>query len=97
MFMEGEDYFQHPQIFPFMVPEFYGELDERTRKTLFWEKIMQPNQPFKFAEEKLFHIMPICWTNEPRNLSRKLRVPVETIEVTQKTLLYQSLLNSVPV
>jgi len=51
MYMEGEDYFQHPQIYPFMVPKFYGEIDERTRKTLFWEKIMQPNQPFKFAEE----------------------------------------------
>ena len=41
--------------------------------------------------------MPICWTNEPLNLSRKTGMPVETINVTQKTLLYKSLLNSVPV
>jgi hypothetical protein len=41
--------------------------------------------------------MPICWTNVPRNLSRKTGMSVERIELTQKTLLYQSLLNSVPV
>ena len=41
--------------------------------------------------------MPICWTNVPKNLSRKLDIPVEIIEVTQKTLLYQSLVNSAPV
>lgn len=41
--------------------------------------------------------MPICWTNLPKNLSRKLDIPVEIIEVTQKTHLYQSLGNSDPV
>ena len=60
-------------------------------------KIMQPGQPFAFANDKKLYSKPICWTNKPSNLSRKLRMPVETIEETQKTLLYQSLLNSNPV
>jgi hypothetical protein len=97
MSMEEGDHFQKPPIYPFTVPEFYGELDESIRNTLFWEKMWQPNQPFEFAKQKMPHTMPICWTNLPRNLSRKLKLPVETIETTQKTLLYQSLLNSIPV
>jgi hypothetical protein len=97
MSMRKGDHFQHPQIYPFIVPEFYSYFDEDIRKNLFWEKIMQPNQPFKFAEEKMLHIMPICWTNVPKLLSMNTGMPIETIEETQKTLLYQSLLNSVPV
>ena len=45
----------------------------------------------------MLHSKPICWTNNPANLSRKLKMPVKTIEETQKTLLYKSLLNSAPV
>ena len=44
----------------------------------------------------MLYSKPICWTNVPENLSWKLDMPVETIEETQKTLLYQSLLNSTP-
>jgi hypothetical protein len=40
--------------------------------------------------------MPICWTNVPGNLARKLGIPVEKIEMTQKTLLSQSLKRTVP-
>ena len=58
---------------------------------------MQPNEPFDFADNKNLHITPICWTNVPANLARKLEMPVETIEMTQKKLLYQSLLNSAPI
>ena len=57
---------------------------------------MQPDQPFMFAKDKMLHINPICWTNEPELLSETMEMPVETIAETQKTLLYQSLLNSVP-
>ena len=58
---------------------------------------MQADQPFQFSEDKKLYSKPICWTNNPANLSRKLKMPVKTIEETQKTLLYQSLLNSTPV
>jgi hypothetical protein len=58
---------------------------------------MQQDQPFMFAKDKMLHTKPICWSNEPENLSRRLEMPVETIEETQKTLLNQSLLNSTPV
>ena len=47
--MERGDYFQHPQIYPFSAPEFYGDFDENIRNNLFWEKMMQPNEPFDFA------------------------------------------------
>lgn len=47
--------------------------------------------------DKMLLSKPICWTNNPRNLSRKLKIPVIEIEETQKTLLYQSLLNSMSV
>ena len=60
-------------------------------------KIRQPGQPFEFAKHKLLQSKPICWTNNPANLSRKLKMPVKTIEETQKTLLYKSLLNSATV
>lgn len=60
-------------------------------------KIMQPGRPFEFAKDKSLHSKPICWTNKPANLSRKLKMPVKTIEEAQEALLYQSLLNSAPV
>ena len=41
--------------------------------------------------------MPICWTNVPVLLNLNTEMPVQTIEVTQKTVLLQSLKNSVPV
>jgi hypothetical protein len=43
-------------------------------------KIMQPSQPFKFAEDKKLHSYPICWTNKPKFLARKLEIPANTIE-----------------
>ena len=58
---------------------------------------MKPGQPFMIAEEKKLLSMPICWTKYPKILSKKLKIPVEKIEETQKKLLYQSLLNSTPV
>ena len=95
--MESGDYFQYPNYYPFKVPESYNDVDENTRKELFWVKMMQPDQPFKFADDKMLHSKPICWTNKPKQLSNSLDMPVKTIEETQKTLLYQALLNSVPV
>jgi hypothetical protein len=59
--------------------------------------MMQPHQPFKFAENKKLHSKPICWTIKPKKLSKTLNIPVETIEEKQKTLLYQSLRNSAPI
>jgi hypothetical protein len=44
----------------------------------------------------MLYTKPICWTNEPDNLARRLGKTLEKIEKTQKTLLYQSLLNSTP-
>ena len=58
---------------------------------------MKPDLPFDVAKDQMLYTKPICWTNEPDNLSRRLQMPVETIEETQKGLLYQSLINSVPV
>jgi hypothetical protein len=95
--MEFGDYFQYPKENPFKVPEHYNEEDnEDITKEFFWMKIMQPHQPFYFAKDKMLFSKPICWTNKPANLCRRLRMPVKTIEETQKTLLYQSLLNSAP-
>ena len=96
--MEGGDYFQCPNEEPFKVPEYYNDVDdEDTRKELFWVKLMQPDQPFEFSMDKRLFSKPICWTNKPANLFRKTKIPVKTIEQTQKILLYQSLLNSAPV
>jgi hypothetical protein len=95
--MEHGDYFQYPSKEPFKVPEHYNDVDAESRKELFWEKLMQPGQPFAFAKAKSLHSKPICWTNKPAILLRKLKIPVKTIEETQKQLLYQSLLNSTPV
>ena len=95
--MENGDFFVHPKEDPFKVPEYYNDLDEDIRNDLFWVKMMQADQPFEFAKGKMFRSKPICWTNKPGNLSRKLKIPVKTIEETQKSLLYQSLLNSNPV
>ena len=95
--MESGDYLQCPKEEPFKVPEDYNEEDDESRKELFWVKIMQPGRPFEFAKDKSLHSKPICWTNKPANLSRKLKMPVKTIEETQEALLYQSLLNSAPV
>ena len=58
---------------------------------------MQPGQPFEFAQDKMLISKPICWTNKPSMLKRKLKIPVKTIEETQILLLYQSLLNSTSV
>jgi predicted GTPase len=49
--MESGDYNQYPKGALFNEPEDYNEEDEITRKDRFWVKIMQPYQPFKFAEE----------------------------------------------
>jgi hypothetical protein len=95
--MERGDYFQYPESDAFKVPEFYAELQEIIQKNLFWVKIMQAGQPFEFAKNKMLYTKPICWTNEPENLSWRLDMPVEKINETQKTLLYQSLLDSAPV
>jgi hypothetical protein len=66
-----------------MVPEEYDDInDENIRKELFWVKIMKPYQPFEFAKDKMLNSKPICWTNNPNNLSRKLRIAVKTIEET---------------
>jgi hypothetical protein len=53
--MESGDYFQFPEEAPFKVPEYYNEFDYETQKELFWEKIMQPGQPFSFVKEKSFY------------------------------------------
>jgi hypothetical protein len=68
--MQSGDYFQYPNEYPFKVPEAYNDpcLDDEMRNELFWVKMMQPYQPFKFAEEKMLHSKPICWTNKPANL-----------------------------
>jgi hypothetical protein len=58
---------------------------------------MKPDLPFDVAKDQMLYTKLICWTNEPDNLSRRLQMPFETIEETQKGLLYQSLINSVPV
>ena len=70
--MEKGDYFQYPKDNPFKVPEHYNKFKENIRKRQFWVRIMQPDQPFEFAKEKMLHTKPICWTNEPDNLSRRL-------------------------
>jgi hypothetical protein len=66
-----------------MFPEYYDCVDdENILKELFWVKIMKPYQPFEFAYDKMLHSKPICWTNNPKNLFRKLRIPVKSIEET---------------
>jgi hypothetical protein len=57
---------------------------------------MKKDQPFEFAENRKLTSKPICWTNKPLLLSKKLGEKVITIEETQKKLLFQSLLNSAP-
>jgi hypothetical protein len=74
--------FQYPKQYPFKFPEFYNKHKEIIRKNLFWVRMMQPGQPFQFAKDKMLHSNPICWTNEPDNLSFRLDIPVETIEET---------------
>jgi hypothetical protein len=49
---------------------------------------MQPDQPFDFAKKKMLYSKPICWTNKPANLARKLKMKAKTIEETQMKLLY---------
>jgi hypothetical protein len=80
--MEIGDYIQYPKEVPFKVPEFYNEVDEEIRNELFWEKMMKPYQPFEFAKDKILNSKPICWTNKPANLFRKLNMPIKTIEET---------------
>ena len=82
--MEDGDYFQNPKEDPFEVPESYKGLDDECRNELFWVKIMKPDLPFDFAKNKKLHIQPICWTNRPANLFRKIKIPVKTIEETQR-------------
>ena len=74
--MERGDYFQYPPKGPFKVPETeeYNEADEVVRNELFWVKIMQPGLPFDFAKNLSLISKPICWTNKPANLSRKLKI-----------------------
>ena len=57
---------------------------------------MKKDQPFKFAENKKLTSKPICWTNMPARLSKRLGEKASAIEETQKRLLHQSLLNSAP-
>ena len=45
----------------------------------------------------MLHSQPICWTTKPKKLSKTLKISDKTIEETQETLLYQSILNSAPV
>jgi hypothetical protein len=80
--MERGDYFQYPKEKPFKVPEDYNDEDEEDREDRFWMKLMKPNQPFKFAEDKMLQSKPICWTIKPARLSNKLRMPIKTIEET---------------
>jgi hypothetical protein len=67
--MKSGDHLQYPNVGQFTVPEYYNKHDERYRKNLFWEKMMKPHQPFKFAEVKRLPSNPICWTNESAILS----------------------------
>ena len=53
--MQSGDYFQYPNEYPFKVPENYNYVDKDTRNELFWVKMMQPDQPFKFAEDEMLH------------------------------------------
>ena len=50
MVMEGGDHIQYPKDVPFKVPEHYQFYDdEDIQKELFWNRIMQPCQPFMYA------------------------------------------------
>ena len=81
--MSDGDYFQYPLKEPFKVPECYNdELDLDTLNELFWMIMMQPGHPFEFAKDKNLHSKPICWTNVPKNCSRRLNIPVDYIELT---------------
>lgn len=73
--MEAGDYLQYPKEGPFEVPEGYDDVDNaEIRNELFWVKIMQPGLPFDFAKNLSLISKPICWTNKPANLSRKLKI-----------------------
>ena len=63
--MKKGDYLQYPNKFEFKIPEFYNMFDQNMREGLFWVKIMQPDQPFDFANIKKIFTKPICWTNKP--------------------------------
>ena len=91
------DYFQYPKEDPFNLPQGYNLLKKEARKEKFWVKMMEAGQPFKFAEVNELTSKPICWTNKPALLSDILDISEQTIEEIQKTLLYHSLKNSVPV
>lgn len=91
--MRPGDYFQYPEKEPFKEP---GTYKEATRKNRFWVQIMRPDLPFKFAENKKLLSKPICWTNDPVNLSDVLDISVEEIREEQEKLLLQSLLRSIP-
>jgi hypothetical protein len=97
--MRPGDYFQYPKEGPFKEPESYKKLKEISRNDRFWVKIMRPNLPFKFSENKMLHSNPICWTNKPESLSDNMGIEddeIEKIAKEQKELLYKSLGNSYP-
>ena len=80
--MKSGDYFQYPKEDSFKVPEDCSEEDKEDIEDRFWVKIMKPDQPFEFAEDKMLHSKPICWTTYPKKLSKTLDMPVKTIEET---------------
>ena len=94
--METGDYFQYPNTDKFNLPQAYNQLRENKKKERFWVKMMQEDLPFKFSMDKKLTSKPICWTKNFDDLSSELGMEVNTIEETQKRLLLQSLLNSVP-
>lgn len=97
--MRPGDYFQYPKKGPFKEPESYEKLSDKARNNRFWVKIMRPDLPFKFSENKMLHSKPICWTNDPDLLPDNMGIKVEEIEKIekeQKELLYQTLVNSCP-
>jgi hypothetical protein len=81
--MQRGDYFQNPNRDPFTLPDEYeDEPDEEIREGLFWVKLMKKDQPFEFSNDKKLTSKPICWTNRPKALSKRLAMPVTTIEET---------------
>jgi hypothetical protein len=41
---------------------------------------MKKDKPFEFSNDKKLSSKPICWTNKPTILSKKLVMPAKTIE-----------------
>ena len=95
--MKNGDFFQYPIKGPFILPKEYDELDEENRNERFWVKMMKAGLPFDFSKVKNLTSKPICWTNKPGILCKSIVMDGNTIEETQKGLLYHSLLNSAPI